>query len=127
MKLSRREWLAAGATVAAALPAWPESISMIQTEAPAPAHARTAHPANLPIRDYLVREARRITGHALADVKAAAGFARLVSRRRQRFLEMMGLGEMLAANDRPPVPYETTGVVKRADYRIEKIHYESLP
>jgi cephalosporin-C deacetylase-like acetyl esterase len=127
MKLSRRELLAAGAAVAASLPGRADPGSIVQSEPVTVPRARTPHPANLPIRDYLVREARRITSNALSDLKTSAEFNRLVSLRRQRFIELMGLDDLPAAKERPPVPYESTGVVERADYRIEKLHYESLP
>ncbi len=39
---------------------------------------------------------------------------------------MMGITPALM-DDRPPVPVHITGTVERADYRIEKLSYESLP
>ena len=42
-------------------------------------------------------------------------------------MEMMGLSDLPAANARGAVLFKVTGVVERATYRIEKIHYESLP
>jgi cephalosporin-C deacetylase-like acetyl esterase len=127
MKLSRRELLAAGAAVATARPARPEPPSVLQSSAPARELIRPRHPPNLPIRDYLVREAHRITETALADMKTSAGFNRAVAEKRRRFVGMMGLDNAQAVKQHPPVPYETTGVVERANYRIEKLHYESLP
>ena len=127
MKLSRRELLAAGAAVATARPARPEPPSVLQSSAPARELIRPRQPPNLPIRDYLVREARRITETALADMKTSAGFNRAVAEKRRRFVGMMGLDNAQAVKQHPPVLDETTGVVERANYRIEKLHYESLP
>ncbi len=129
MKLSRRELLAATAAVAASgFPERTESAPIVpppQTAGLGRTHA--PHPANLPIRDYLVREARRITDRSLADLKSPADFKRLMPERRRQFMDMMGLADLPPAGDRPPVPYDRTGVVDRATYRIEKLHYQSLP
>jgi dienelactone hydrolase len=86
-----------------------------------------SHPPNIPIRDYLSREARRITGSALADIRTAADFEKAGSERRRRFMQMMGLGDLEPAGRRPPVRFTVTGTVNRPGYRIEKLHYESLP
>jgi cephalosporin-C deacetylase-like acetyl esterase len=40
---------------------------------------------------------------------------------------MMGLADLPPAQGRGPVPVHVTGVVERPGYRIEKLHYESLP
>jgi cephalosporin-C deacetylase-like acetyl esterase len=82
---------------------------------------------SLSIREYLAREARRITDRALADFKDAAAWQRLVPARRRQFLEMMGLDTALPDAPRTPPPVKVTGTVERAEYRIEKLYYESLP
>jgi len=129
MKLSRRELLAAGGVSAAiGRPGWHDVRSI-----DAPPQAVNPRPAaafapNLPIREYLSREARRLTDGALADLATPADFKRQLPGKRRQFLETMGLQ---LVEDRPPagsaVPYEITGAVKRAAFRIEKLHYESLP
>jgi cephalosporin-C deacetylase-like acetyl esterase len=81
----------------------------------------------VPIRDYLAREARRMTGNALGDLKTAADFQRRIPEKRRLYMDMLGLADLPAPRDRPPVPYKVTGVVDRPTYRIEKLHYESLP
>ncbi len=128
MKLSRRELFAAGViSVATGLPAAPASGRGSQSTA-IPSRGRpTPHPPNLPVRDYLAREARRITDNALSDLAAPAEFKRRIARRRQQYMEMMGLADLPAASKREPVPYRITGTVDRASYRIEKLHYESVP
>ena len=40
---------------------------------------------------------------------------------------MMGLTDLPVPKHRSAVAYEITGVIDRASYRIEKLHYESLP
>src|SRR3982751_2476651 len=127
MKLSRRELLTAGAAVAAGLGGRNGSAAIVQSQPARLSGARAPHAPNLPIRDYLVREARRITDGATADLKTAGDFNRLIPPRRRQFMEMMGLADVPPAKARPPVPFEVTGVVDRPDYRIEKLHYESLP
>jgi len=128
MKLSRRELLAAGAaSVTARLP--------VRTDAEAASHGQPAarsqkpasHPSNLPIRDYLAKEARRISNNAFVDLKTPADFNRRIVERRRRFMSMMGLADLQPTSARVPVPYTVTGTVERSNYRIEKLHYESLP
>lgn len=128
MKLSRRQLLAAGvATVATGAPLHGESQSRTASKPSARIAGRASHAPNLPIRDYLAREARRITDNALADLKTAADFNRHIGGKRRQFMDMMGLTELAPAKDRPAVPYKVTGIVERPAYRIEKLHYESLP
>jgi hypothetical protein len=79
------------------------------------------------IRDYLCREAEHITRRTLAEVTDAAAWHRVESDRRRQFREMLGLTEFPFTPARPPVPVTVTGVVERPLYRIEKLHYESLP
>jgi cephalosporin-C deacetylase-like acetyl esterase len=130
MKLSRRQLLSAGAASVVSGTtvrgrSRPGQAGLPRSSA---SHRPAPHPANLPIRDYLSREAARITDAALGDLQTPDAFRQGIPERRRRFLDMMGIG---APADRPPaarmVPYEITGVVDRAAYRIEKLHYESLP
>lgn len=130
MKLSRRDLLAAGAaSVAAGLPvrAEPQPAPSGRASVGAAVRAQTPPPANLTIRDYLVREARRITDASLTDFTTPAEFTRTLANRRRRFMDMMGLADLPPAGKRDPVPVHVTGVVDRPAYRIEKLHYESLP
>jgi cephalosporin-C deacetylase-like acetyl esterase len=128
MNLSRRELLAAGAaSVAAGVPSTPtNSGSGGQAKTVQPA-ANARQTSNLPIRDYLAREARRITDGAVSDLKTPQEFTRRLPQRRRRFMEMMGLSDLPGPEARGAVPFKVTGVVERAAYRIEKLHYESLP
>jgi dienelactone hydrolase len=79
------------------------------------------------IRDYLCREAARITDGALAGITDAAAWCHAEPERRRQYREMMGLTELPPAGERPPVPVTVTGVVERPAYRIEKLYYESMP
>ena len=80
------------------------------------------------IRDYLTREARRITGGALTGVAGDADtWSRARPERLRQYREMMGAAELPSPEQRPPVSVTVTGVVERTDYRIEKLYYESLP
>ena len=133
MKLSRRELLTAGAASIAIGRSEQAESGSAADEASIPQSAgpldrrRSPHAPNLSIRDYLIREARRITDHALADFKSAEGFRRRIPEKRRQYMDMMGLADLPAARGRPAVPYKITGVVQRPTYRIEKLHYESLP
>src|SRR5689334_14503961 len=62
---------------------------------------------NITIREYLCREARRITDRALSEYRSAADWRRLIPKKRKQFAEMMGL----PAGDRPAVPVHVTGTV----------------
>ena len=129
MDLSRRELLSAAvASVVARTPAHGGASALNAQSVPAPpARQKTTYPPNLSIRDYLSREARRMTDNALVDFKTSADITRTAGQRRQRFMDMMGLADLPGAAARGPVPFKTTSVLDRPTYRIEKLHYESLP
>ncbi len=125
MHLSRRELLAASAASALSDLSLTRPTSL--TSPTSPVRPKTSESPNLPIRDYLAREARRITENSLSDLRTASDFKRRIPEKRRQFMEMNGLADLSQANDRPPVPYKVTGTVDRPTYRIEKLHYESLP
>jgi dienelactone hydrolase len=79
------------------------------------------------IRDYLSREARRITDRALTEYNDEAAWRALLPERQRQFREMMGVDALAPAQERPPVIVHVTGSVERQAYRIEKLYYESLP
>ena len=79
------------------------------------------------IREYLSREARRITDRAHRDNADVAGWRDRLPERKRRFMEMMGLEALPPADQRTPPAVTVTGVVERPSYRIEKLTYESLP
>ena len=128
MPLSRRELLAAGAaSLAAGVSTQRTAAAAPQASGSLPRAGKAPHPPNVTIRDYLVREARRITDHAINDLKSPAEVTRRLGERRQQFLRALGLGDLRTAAERGPVPHKVTGVVQRKGFRIEKLHYESLP
>ncbi|HIE52197.1 MAG TPA: hypothetical protein EYP85_10595 [Armatimonadetes bacterium] len=79
------------------------------------------------IREYLCREARRITRRALRDLTDAATWERERPRRLAQYYEMMGLTEYLAQPERPPLNVRVVGRLERPGYRIERLYFESLP
>lgn len=79
------------------------------------------------IREYLSREAARITAGALSDATDRASWERSLPERRRRYREMTGLDRMPLPGRDERVPFTVTGVVERGAYRIEKLYYESLP
>lgn len=124
--MTRRELFelsAAGLAAGAALEAGPETSS----GATRVGVDRPEEPSSMTIRDYLSREARRITDAALRDFPSAEAWHERIPEKRRQFLEMMGLMELAPAERRPMVPVHVTGVLERPEYRIEKLHYESLP
>ena len=121
MSISRRRLLAA--TAASVLPSIPAESSV--ESAPQPRSGDFI--PNLPIRDYLAREARRITQTSLAGLNSRAQFERTVNERRANFLELMGIRERMRDRGSEPVTAHITGKLERGAYVIEKLHYESLP
>ncbi len=128
MKISRRELLAAGAaSMAAGIPVHSAPLTGAQSRPAPPSPGQSAHAPNLTMRGYLAREARRLTDNALSDLRTPADFKRQIAERRRQYMQVLGLADLPAATGRGPVPYTVTGVVDRPGYRIEKLHYESLP
>ena len=79
------------------------------------------------LREYLSREARHITDHALTDLTDRATWQSQLPERQRQFFEMMGLENLEPYEQRPPLNVKVTGIVERPCYRIEKLYYESLP
>jgi cephalosporin-C deacetylase-like acetyl esterase len=79
------------------------------------------------IREYLAREAQRISDRSLSEFTDAAAWRRLIPERRRQYMELMGLEDLSPPDQRPPLNAKVTGVVERPGYRIEKLYYESLP
>jgi cephalosporin-C deacetylase-like acetyl esterase len=79
------------------------------------------------IRQYLTREARRITDGALAEFTDANAWQKRIPERRRQYAELMGVAALPAPEARPPLDARVTGVVERPGYRIEKLYYQSLP
>lgn len=120
--MKRRDFFKAGAVVAgtAASGGGCASVSGPGGGSPAGRVEPGVGHGNLTIRDYLSREAGRITNRAPDDTPPAA-------ERRRQFMEMMGLQDFPWAARREPPPVHLAGVVQRPAYRIERLSYESLP
>ncbi|NPV09132.1 MAG: hypothetical protein HPY83_14350 [Anaerolineae bacterium] len=80
------------------------------------------------IREYLVREAERMTAASVRDLPDTA--EKWWSQRPEgwrRFVEMMGITELPARPERPPLNVQVTGVLEREGYRVERLYFEALP
>jgi hypothetical protein len=73
------------------------------------------------IREYLIREARRISDRALSEYTDAAAWRQLSGERRRQYMELMGLDALPPDGHRPPLKPKVTGVVERPGYRTEKL------
>jgi hypothetical protein len=73
------------------------------------------------IREYLTREAKRITDRALAEFTDADAWRRLIPERRRRYAELMGVAGLPGPGGRSPLNVRVTGVVERPDYRTERL------
>lgn len=130
MPIDRRRFLKASVVTAGtglAGRAAAQSAPRSAARAARPGPASPPRAFSISIREYLAREARRITDRTLVDFTDRAAWARLVPSRRQQFLEMMGLHTLLPHEPRTPPQVKVTGTVERAQYRIEKLYYESMP
>ncbi|MGC8668175.1 MAG: alpha/beta hydrolase family protein [Chthonomonadales bacterium] len=82
---------------------------------------------NCTVMEYLVRRAREITRCAGGWVNEAADLSEAIRRRREEFLDALGIAEYLGSGDRPAPPWTVTGDLERPGYRIRKLWYESIP
>ena len=72
------------------------------------------------IRTYLCREAAAISDASLHDLPVAAGWPAERARRREIYLDRMGLTPHLEA-PRTPLNVQVTGTLERDGYRVEKL------
>jgi cephalosporin-C deacetylase-like acetyl esterase len=79
------------------------------------------------IHDYLCRHARSITDGAPRGLSTSVEWQSQRARRVQQFYEMMGLADLPSTTQREPPVTTITGVIERDGYRVEKLHYQSLP
>ncbi len=122
----RRFLLRSAAGSLAFLPALPSRtlLAAPRPDGPGAVHSRLVPSLN--IRDYLNREAARITERAGSGVRSAGAWRDQVDGRRRQFLDMLGL-EAWWTEPRTPPPVTVTGRVEREAYVIEKLYYESWP
>ncbi|MBO3804169.1 MAG: acetylxylan esterase, partial [Candidatus Brockarchaeota archaeon] len=78
------------------------------------------------VYEYLCKEAGRITDASLSDLKDRGYWERTEGERRAIFADMLGLTERLGSKSLPVKPV-VTGTLERRGYRIEKLHFQSLP
>ncbi|MBL9171553.1 MAG: acetylxylan esterase [Verrucomicrobiales bacterium] len=128
--MNRRKFLRSGALLGGLAPLATASLLPVPTSAWAyPSQVRRVASRQVPstnIRDYLSREAQKITDGALADLPNPTALRRLLPQKRRQYFEMMGLDEECLQRRMPPT-VTVTGVVERPNYRIEKLYYESVP
>ena len=79
------------------------------------------------IREYLCREARRITDRSAAWPRTKEEWERGRERRRRQYLEMVSIDAVPPKEQRTPLNVRVTGTVERDRCTIEKLYYESLP
>jgi hypothetical protein len=128
--MKRRSFLRSGAALGGLTPFTGAPL----TTAPAPAVAQGAEPprvasravTSVTIRDYLSREAGRITSKALDGISGIEDLLHQRPEKHRQFLEMMGLDAWWTERREPP-PVTVTGVVEREKFRIEKLYYEAAP
>lgn len=82
---------------------------------------------NWAIRDYLCDEARRLNERSLVSATDASAWWQERPGRLHRYLETLGLGRFPPSEERPPLNVRITRTLRRPGYRIENLHYESLP
>jgi cephalosporin-C deacetylase-like acetyl esterase len=79
------------------------------------------------IRNYLVKVAGNITTQSLKDITTAQEWNNFQPARYQQFVEMISLSNMPLTADRETPKVTVTGTIQMDGYRIEKLHYQSLP
>jgi dienelactone hydrolase len=76
------------------------------------------------VRDYMIREARRITDRAAREIASRQSWEQVSKQRRREMLDMLGLDPL---PQRTPLNVQITGKIDQPEYTIEKIAFESLP
>lgn len=79
------------------------------------------------IREYLINESKEITGSSLAGIRTLQDWENIRSESHSEFIEMMSLQDMPLKDNRSELNVKITGTIQKEGYRIEKLHYESLP
>lgn len=78
------------------------------------------------IRSYLSRVAAEITDNAIIDVSSISDWENKRSKRHEELVEMLGIQDYYN-KDKTDLHVTVTGTIQRDGYRIEKLHYQSLP
>jgi dienelactone hydrolase len=86
--------------------------------------AARSSPADRALADYFRAETAKLSERCLADVNSLEDWKSQRQRRRQELFDMLGLWPMPQRTDLKPV---LTGQIERADFTVEKLHFQSLP
>jgi dienelactone hydrolase len=81
-------------------------------------------PGDAMIQEYLAREARRLDGRFLADVKSLADWEKLRPQLKEQYFHMLGLWPL---PEKTPLNATVTGTLDGEGYVVEKMHYQSRP
>jgi len=84
----------------------------------------TPDDSEMSIYASVCRQARQVSSASLAAPLPPDVWRATLARRRERWLEMLGLSPL---PERTPLEATVTGVLERGDYVVEKIHFQSLP
>jgi cephalosporin-C deacetylase-like acetyl esterase len=79
------------------------------------------------IYDYLCRQARLITDAAPRGLTEPEQWRQQRPQRVKQYYEMMGLLDLPPKEQRPPLKATVTGTLERDGYRVENLHFQSLP
>jgi cephalosporin-C deacetylase-like acetyl esterase len=79
------------------------------------------------IYDHLCDQARRITDAAPRGLNTPEEWWEQRPHRLKQFYEMMGLSDFAETRERPPQKHVVTSVLERDGYRIENLHFQSMP
>ncbi|HKP12027.1 MAG TPA: acetylxylan esterase, partial [Blastocatellia bacterium] len=79
------------------------------------------------IYEHLCRHARLLTDAAPREVGTPEEWRQQRPRRLQQFYEMMGLPDFAPARERTPPATTVTGMFERPGYRVENLHFQSIP
>jgi dipeptidyl aminopeptidase/acylaminoacyl peptidase len=81
-------------------------------------------PGDQMIQDYLSREAERLDGTMLENVKSPADWEKLRPRYKEEYLYMLGLWPL---PEKTPLQPKVTGTLQGDGYIVEMLHYQSRP
>src|SRR5262245_39607163 len=76
------------------------------------------------LADYMRRQALALREKALLDVKDKDTWLAVRDQRRREFFETVGLDPL---PPRSPLKAAVTGTITTPHYRVEKLHYQSVP
>ncbi len=100
---------------------WPQPVA---SQTGGSAEATEGAPGQGLVSDYLHREAESLAAACLSDVRSMEEWTERRVRYRDELFEMLGLAPR---PERTPLRAEITGRLERSDFRVEKLHFQSLP